>query len=1286
MGLLTIDGKLIDANRTALQYIGAHESDVIGRLFWETPWWSHSTELQEMLRVAAKKVAAGEFVRFETSHPSADGSLHCMDFSLKPIMNADGGVTFLIAEARDINERKRAEVALRESEARLKIAMDLAKLVQWEYDVKTGMFSFDDQFYALYGTTSLQEGGPLMTAEAYARKYIPPEESYVVAEEISKILATTDPNFTNQMEHRIIRADGDERHIVVRILAVCDRTGKVVKIRGANQDVTERKRAEQALRDSETRLRAITDSARDAILMMDPEGMITYWNPAAERILGYMREEAKGQNLHRLLAPQQYHAAHDAAFPGFVETGQGEAAGKTLELVARRKDGEEIPVELSLSAVFMNGWHAVGLLRDITDRKQAEETLRESENRYRAIFENTGTATLILEEDTIISLANAEFEKLTGYTRDEIENKKSWTEFVVKEDLERMLGQHRLRRIDANAAQKQYEFRLIDRHGRTRDCLLNTDIIAGTKRSLASFLDITELKKAEDALISANRQLNDIIEFLPDATLVIDKDKKVIAWNRAIEEMTGVNKEEMIGQGDHACTVPFYGERRPQLLDLIDASDEEIESHYQHVTRKGGILYAEAYASRLHGGEGAYVFATGAPLFDAHGNRMGAIESIRDITEGKQKSEALLESQQQLADIINFLPDATLVIDKAGTIIAWNRAMEEMTGIDAADMLGKDNFEYALPFYGKRRPMLIDLVLRPQEKVEVTYDCLERTETVIAGEAYMPEAKGGEIYLLGRASALFDSKGNMVGAIESIRDITERKRVEDALVQAEAKYRDIFESSVTGIYQVSPDGRFLSLNATIARILGYDSSAELLEKMSNASHAYVKPERSSELLRLIEEQGSAREFEVEFFRKDGSIVWVSLDVRAIRDGGGKISYLEGTLRDITESKILISKLNQAQKMEAIGTLAGGIAHDFNNMLQPMMGYTEMMLNQLSPSSPLRDGLEQVLNASLRAKELVRQILTLSRAGLEQQKIPTDISSIIKEALKLLRSSLPTSIEIREDIRSGDALADTTQIHQVLMNLCTNAAHAMDNKGIMEVCLAPVDFSESDLVDQSIIDLKPGPYLKLCVSDTGCGMDAKTIEHIFDPYFTTKEVGKGSGLGLAVVSGIVKRHEGAITVQSELGKGTTFTIFIPRVLVRAGATMQVDDPLQLGSERILLVDDESAVVEMGTRLLEHLGYKVTPQTDSLKALEIFRSNPDEFDLLITDYTMPKLTGLDFAREVLRIRPDMPVLLCTGYSEKVTPDSMKELGVRFLMKPYGMRQISEEVRKILDAKKQ
>jgi CheY-like chemotaxis protein len=266
---------------------------------------------------------------------------------------------------------------------------------------------------------------------------------------------------------------------------------------------------------------------------------------------------------------------------------------------------------------------------------------------------------------------------------------------------------------------------------------------------------------------------------------------------------------------------------------------------------------------------------------------------------------------------------------------------------------------------------------------------------------------------------------------------------------------------------------------------------------------------------------------------------------------------------------------------------------------------------------------------------------------------------------------------------GVALADPTQIHQVLMNLCTNAAHAMDDKGILEVELSHVDLSKSDLTDQSIVDLKPGPYLKLCVSDTGSGMDKATLERIFDPYFTTKEVGKGSGLGLAVVHGIIKRHDGAATVRSEPGKGSTFCIYIPAVEANTGVVVETGQAPPTGTERILLIDDEQMVLESETAILERLGYTVTPETNSLRAIEIFRFRPNEFDLIITDYTMPKLTGTDLFQEIRQIRPDIPVILCTGFSEKITAAVAVDLGVELVMKPFSMKQLAELIRKVLRA---
>jgi PAS domain S-box-containing protein len=1076
--------------------------------------------------------------------------------------------------------------------------------------------------------------------------------------------------------------------------------GEPLYLADVSLDITDRKHAEDELKDSEQLLQSTIHGYPIPAFMIGKDHRVIHWNRALEEFTGLQASAVIGTSEHwrafyreerPCMADLLVNEDREAVLRWYGErAGKSEVLDEAYEATQLFPDLGETGKWLRFTAAAVRNSKgiivgAIETLEDVTDREKAEEILKESENRYRAIFENTGTGTFIVEEDTTISLANAEFEKLTGYTRDEIENKMSWTAFVVKEDLERMLEQHRLRRADANAALKQYEFRLIDRLGRTRDCLVTIDMIADTKRSIASILDITERKLAEDALISKNRELNDIIEFLPDATVVIDRDRKVIAWNRAMEDMAGIGKEDVIGKPDRVCTIPFYGESRPFLLDLIDANEKDIESQYSYIERKGAITYAETFVPCVYGGRGAFVFAAAAPLFDIHGNRVGAIESIRDITESKKKEEALQESQQQLADIINFLPDATLVIDTRGNVIAWNRAMEEMTGILAADMVGKGDFEYALPFYGERRPILIDLVLKPQEEVEAEYRYVERKGTVIAGEAYMPVLRGGEAYLFGKASALFDSKGNIVGAIESIRDISERRRAEEALVQAEEKYRGIFENAMEGIYQTTADGRFIDVNPAFAHILGYDTPEDVLNTITDISRQiYVNREHRAQLLRLLIEQDKVPRFEAQFYRKDGSVASVTLNVRAVRDKSGQIAYLEGSAEDISDRKALEARLVQVQKMEAIGTLAGGIAHDFNNILAPIIGYSELALQEIPADTLLHGKIEQVLLSGFRAKDLVRQILTFSRKT-EQERGPVQVGILIKETEQMLRSTLPSTIEIRRNISQnatyGTVMADPVQIHQVLMNLCTNAAHAMREKGgVLSIALAKVDIGSNFRPD--IPGLEDGPYLRLSVADTGHGMDEEVLQRIFDPYFTTKGPDEGTGLGLAVVYGIVKDLSGGITVLSNPGEGTTFQVFFPMSAPGDSISTAVSGRLPTGEGRILIVDDEKHVVEMLKEMLEQLGYEVTLRYSSVDALGAFQAQPHHFDLVITDQTMPQMTGMNLAKEILKIRPDIPIILCTGFSAMVDEEVAGKIGIKvLLMKPVALRKMAEEIHKLL-----
>ena len=383
-------------------------------------------------------------------------------------------------------------------------------------------------------------------------------------------------------------------------------------------------------------------------------------------------------------------------------------------------------------------------------------------------------------------------------------------------------------------------------------------------------------------------------------------------------------------------------------------------------------------------------------------------------------------------------------------------------------------------------------------------------------------------------------------------------------------------------------------------------------------------------------------------------------------------------------KKLQEQLLQSQKMEAIGSLAGGIAHEFNNILGTIIGNTELAINYVPESNPARECLEEIQSASLRAKDVVRQILGFARKSVFQL-VPLQISPIISETLELIRASIPMTIEIRRNLscKSDTVMADPTQISQVLMNLCINAKDAMQEKGgVLEVKLENTSIDEKSAIRYE--GLGPGNYVKMTVRDTGHGIDPKNIDRIFDPYFTTTSLAEGPGMGLAVVHGIVKHHKGAIRVESELGKGTVFEVLFPLTEAEEEQKSEKPEALPAGAERILFVDDEKALVKMAKRMLEMQGYQVEAKSDSVEALELFRSKPDRFDLIITDMTMPKMTGDKLAKEILSIRPDMPIILCSGFSEKIDAEKAKELGIRkYIEKPLNMSDFVVALRKVLDA---
>ena len=535
--------------------------------------------------------------------------------------------------------------------------------------------------------------------------------------------------------------------------------------------------------------------------------------------------------------------------------------------------------------------------------------------------------------------------------------------------------------------------------------------------------------------------------------------------------------------------------------------------------------------------------------------------------------------------------------------------------------------------------------------------------------------------------------GNTIALLKIVGEIfvnaLERKRIEENLRESTEMYRQLTEAAREIIITVDLSGRITFANRACLELTGFAR-----EDLIGANLTELLPEHILQLhvgrnFRDLAKQQGFRLDETEIFRKDRSLVPLEVSIAVLRKNGRPAGILF-TARDITErrkaeeeKRLFENRLRQSQKLEAIGTLAGGIAHDFNNILSAIINYSELLKDNLPEGSIEHTHLTEVLKAGDRASDLIKQILTFSRQ-MESEREPVPMNLILKESLGLIRASLPTTIEIVQDITAdcGSVLADPSHIQQLVMNLCTNAYHAMESgRGILGIALKPVEITADTA--ESHPSLQKGRYVRLTVSDTGKGMDHQTKERIFDPFFTTKGKNKGTGLGLAMVHGIVTSLKGAITVFSEPGMGSTFNVFLPRIEGASDTSSLTEEVIPTGSgERILLVDDEPPILKSSKQLLERLGYQVDIVERATEALRLFSADPELYDLVITDQTMPTMTGIELARILMDIRPDIPVILCTGFSETITEETASRAGIRdFILKPVAKGELARSIRKVI-----
>ena len=505
---------------------------------------------------------------------------------------------------------------------------------------------------------------------------------------------------------------------------------------------------------------------------------------------------------------------------------------------------------------------------------------------------------------------------------------------------------------------------------------------------------------------------------------------------------------------------------------------------------------------------------------------------------------------------------------------------------------------------------------------------------------------------------------------------------QEAQQEYEKYYADLVAGSLQGICILRRDGIIQVVNPVLATLFGYVSPDELCGRAICTLLAPHEHASWQEYVHAcVQGHGTAQRHIIQGIRQDQTVLW--LDLCLLSTAWQGLPAILVTCLDITERYNLETQMRQSHKMQALGALAGGIAHDFNNMLAAILGYTELVMEDVPHESLAWHRLQRVLTAGERAKDLVRQILTVSRQQ-EQQRLPVQLRLLVEEVLTLLRAALPVTIAIQQrlDAHVGTVLADPTQIYQVLMNLCINAEHAMRLRGgVLEICLDEVTITEPTPVSDGMLSL--GPYVRLTVRDTGQGIPSELLKHIFDPFFTTKAPEEGTGMGLPVVQAIMRSHDGAMHVTSLPDQGTTFILYFPRFHKPMETSAAAVETVPAGTERVLFVDDEESIARLGCVMLERLGYTVTISTSAPEALALFRAAPDRFDLVITDHTMPAMTGAMLAQEIRCLRPELPVIVCSGFSHTMNADKAQALGLdAFLLKPFLQRDLGLAIRRVLD----
>ncbi len=892
-------------------------------------------------------------------------------------------------------------------------------------------------------------------------------------------------------------------------------------------------------------------------------------------------------------------------------------------------------------------------LNNLRKTKQADRALHESEEKYRKLFEEARDGIVLADPETgIIIDCNYETTRLVGRVKSELIGQPQ----TILHPSSNIYGKfstsfrkHR-KRFEGHVLEDS----IITSAGEIKDVAIKANLLQVGNRKLIQgiFHDITDRKRKEESL----KLFRALIERSNDAIEVLDPE-------------TG----HLLDVNDKACADLGYSRDELLSLKVFDIDPGIDPSLYTKVLmdelRKKGSLTTET----LHLRKDGTTFPVELNLSYVQLDRGYLVNVARDITERKQADEALRESEKKYRTILESIEEGYYETDLKGTFTFFNDSMRRISGYTRDELMGMNNRDFLTPETARNIYKIFNKVYQTGKPA-----------TILGHEFIRKD--GSKIAIEASASLIKDSEDKPLGFRGIIRDVTEEQKIESELIQTKNFLRNIFDSSAEGITTTDLHGNIIYMSPRAKHILGYDQN-ELIGKKIYSLYSNGK-EDAKAIMRALTEKGELRSHETTFLRKGGKLVETNLSASLLKNDRGETIGTLGIFSDITQEKKLEAQLLQAQKMEAIGTLAGGVAHDFNNILTTIIGNAELMLMATDKDTPLHEGIEEIKTAGERAAALTSQLLAFSRKQITQPKV-VDLKRLLADIEKMLTRLIGENIEIliitRPDLWRVEI--DPGQMEQAIMNLAVNAKDAMPNGGKITIETANVRLSKPYFADHGIPDEPPGPYVMVSVSDTGIGMDEHIRKHIFEPFYSTKEKGKGTGLGLSTVYGIVKQNRGFIWVYSEPGHGSTFKIYLPRVNGGLKTEKKEQTPVDnlVGTETVLIIEDDAPLRDFAKKALQQYGYRVLAAESGEAALRMSKEHKGPIDLVVTDVVMPEMNGKETIERLQPHHPLMKVIYTSGYTDNaIVHFGVLKSGLNFLEKPFSPENLARKVREVLDEK--